>query len=91
MSLQTLLASMHPNLIIMGDVNIHDEDEDDINRQNYRDMIDTFEYNQVVCIPTHQDGHTLDHLLVLKDRNIGFTNPEQGYKISDHYFVLTKN
>ena len=80
----------HPNLIIMGDVNIHDEDEDDTNRQNYRDMIDTFGYNQVVTIPTHQDGHTLDHLLVPKDCNIEFTNPEQGYKISDHYFVMTK-
>ena len=51
----------------MGDVNIHDEDEDDINRQNYRDMIDRFGYNQVVTIPTHQDGHTLDHLLIPKD------------------------
>ena len=50
----------HPNLIIMGDVNIQDEDEDDNNIQNYRDIIDTFGYYQVVCIPTHQDGHTLD-------------------------------
>ena len=54
-------VNKHPNLIIMGDVNIHNEDEDNINRQNYRDMIDTFGYNQVVTIPTHQDGHTLIH------------------------------
>ena len=74
----------------MGDVNIHNEDEDNINRQNYRDMIDTFGYNQVVCIPTHQDGHTLDHLLVPKDCNVEFTNAEQGCKISYHYFVMTK-
>ena len=40
--------------------------------------------------PIHQDGHTLDHLLVPKDCNIEFTNPEQGYKISDHHFVMTK-
>ena len=80
----------HPNLIKMGDVNIHDEDEDDTNRQNYRDVIDTFGYNQVVTIPTHQDGHTLAHLLVPKDCNIELTNPEQEYKISDHYFVMTK-
>ena len=40
----------------MGSVNIHDEDEDDINRKNYRDMIDTFGYSQVVTIPTHQVG-----------------------------------
>ena len=55
----------------MGDVNIHNEDEDDINRQNYRDMIDTFGYNQVVTIPTHQDGHTLDHSLIPKDLMLG--------------------
>ena len=65
----------HPNLIIMEDVNIHNED-DDINRQNYIDMIDTFGYNQVVTIPTHQDGHTLDHLLIPNDCNVEFTNPE---------------
>ena len=74
----------------MGDVNIHDEDEDDINRNKYRDMVVTFGYNQVVCISTHQDGHTMDQLMVPKDCNIEFTNPEQGYKISDHYFVMTK-
>ena len=69
---------------------MHDEDDNDINRQNSRDMIDKFGYNQVVCVPTFQDGHTLDHLLVPKDCNIEFTNPEQGYTISDHYFVMTK-
>ena len=66
------------------------KDKDDINRKNYRDVIDTFGYNPVVTISTHQDGDTLDHLLVPKDCNIEFTNPEQGYKISDHYFVMTK-
>ena len=49
-------VSKHPNLITMGYVNI--QDKDDINRQNYRDMIDTSGYNQVVTNPTHQDGHT---------------------------------
>ena len=83
-------VNKHPSLIMIGDVNTHNEDEDNINRQNYRDMIDTFGYNQVVCIPTHQDGHKLVHLLVSKDCNVEFTNPEQGYKISDHYFVMTK-
>ena len=58
----------------MGDVNIHDEDGDNINRQNYRGMIDTFGYNQVVCIPTHQDGHTLDHLLVPKPVKLSLLN-----------------
>ena len=74
----------------MGDVNIHNEDVDDTNRQNYRDMIDTFGYNQVVTIPTHQDGHTLEHLLIAKDCNIEFINPDEGYMISDLYFVMTK-
>ena len=42
----------------MGDINIHNEDENDI---------------KVVTIPTHQDGHTLDHLLIPKDCNVEFT------------------
>ena len=69
----------------MGDVNIHNEDGDDINRWSYRDTIDTFGYNQVVTIPTHQDGHALDHFLVPNACYVELTNPEQGYKISDHY------
>ena len=53
-------------------------------------MIDTFGYNQIVTIPTHQDRHILDHLLIPKDCNVEFTNAEQGYKISDYYSVMTK-
>ena len=52
----------HPNLIILGDLNIHNEDIENIDRRNYHDLIDSFDLKQIVEVVTHEDGHTLDPL-----------------------------
>ena len=77
--------SDHPNLIILGDINIHDEDIEDLDRRNYHDLLDSLDLKQIMGVVTHEDGHALDHILISTVSNVKFTNIEQSYKISEHY------
>ena len=79
----------HPNLIILGDVNIHDEDIKDLDRRNYYDLLDSFVLKQIVDVVTHEDSHTLDHIVIPTVSNMQVTEIEQSYKILDHYFIHT--
>ena len=36
---------------------------------------------------THEDGHTLDHIVKPTVSNVQFTKIEKSHKISDHYFI----
>ena len=80
----------HPNLVTMGDVNIHDKDIEDLDRRNYHSLLDSFDLKQIVNMVTHEDGHTLDHIVIPTFSNMQFTKIEQSYKISDHYFMHTR-
>ena len=80
----------HSNLIILGYVNIHDEDIEDLDRRDYHDLLDSFDLKQIVDVVTHEDGHTLDHILILTVSNVKFTKIEQSYKILEHYFIHTR-
>ena len=71
----------------MGDLNIHDEDIENIDRRNYHDLLDSFDLKQIVEVVTHEDGHTLDHIVIPTVSNVQFTEIEQSHKISDHYFI----
>ena len=77
----------HPNLIILGDLNIHDEDIENIDRRKYHDLLYSFHLKQIVEVVTHEDGHTLDHIVIPTVSNVHFTEIEQSHKISDHYFI----
>ena len=80
----------HPNLITLGDVNIHAEDIKDLDRRNYHDLLASFDLKQIMDVVTHEDGHTLDHAVIPTVSNVQFTKIEQSYKISDHYFIHTR-
>ena len=80
----------HPNLTTLGDVNIHGEDIKDLDRRNYHDLLDSIDLKQIMDVATHEDGHTLDHIVIPTISNMQFTENEQSYKISDHYFIHTR-
>ena len=45
----------HPNLITLGDINIHDENIEDLDRSNYHDLLDSFDLKQIVDVVTHEE------------------------------------
>ena len=77
-------------MIILGDMNIHDEDIKDLDRRNYQDLLYSFDLKQIVDVVVHVDGHTLDHTVIPIVSNMWFTKIEQSYIISDHYFIHTR-
>ena len=80
----------YPNLITLGDVNIHNEDIKDQDRRNYHDLLDSFHLKQIVDVITHENDHTLDPIVIPTASNAQLTEIEQSYKISEHHFTHTR-
>ena len=73
----TFLEELGPNLITLGDINIHNEDIKDLDRRNYHDLLGSFDLKQIVDEVTHENGHTLDHIVIPTISNVQFTEIEQ--------------
>ena len=74
----------------LGDVNIHDKEIKDLDRRNCHDLLDSFDLMQIMDVVTHEDGHTLDHIMIPTVSNMKFNEIEQSHKMSDHYFIHTR-
>ena len=49
-----------PNILLCGDINIHLDNPYCSNARKFEDLISSFGMKQVVSMPTHKSGHTLD-------------------------------
>ena len=81
--------SDYREVIIIGDINIHDEDSNDPDKIAYNKMLASFSLKQMVTCITHERGHTLDHIILREGNNLNIEEPTQGYKISDHWMIKT--
>ena len=81
--------SDYREVIIIGDINIHDEDRNDPDKIAYSEMLASFSLKQMVTCITHESGHTLDHIILREGNNLNIEEPIQGYKISDHWMIKT--
>ena len=81
--------SDYREVIITGDINIHDEDRNDPDKIAYNEMLASFSLQQMVTCITHESGHTLDHIILREGNNLNIDEPTQGYKISNHWMIKT--
>ena len=81
--------SDYREVIIIGDINIHDEDRNYPDKIAYNEMLASFSLQQMVTCITHESGHTLDHIILREGNNLNIEEPTQGYKISDHWMIKT--
>lgn len=51
---------MSPNVIMLGDFNIHIDAGNNINTIDFLSCLDSFGMQQFANFPTHTKGHTLD-------------------------------
>lgn len=89
--IETLLSSIvtdHPGEIcVVGDFNLHMDNEMDPNCKQFRDILNSLDLHQHVQHPTHYKGHILDLVItrscdrILKNLHIHDTN------ISDHQLI----
>ena len=75
--------------MIIGDINIHDEDINDPDKIAYNEMLASFNLQQMVTCITHESTHMLDHIILRKGNNLNIVEPTQGHKISDHWMIKT--
>ena len=54
----------HKNLIILGDINVHYEDKEDLDKQAFVDLLNTFRLKQCINCITHEAGHTVDSIIM---------------------------
>ena len=75
----------HDNkLIILGDFNIHVNDESDKNADNFMDIIIALGLEQLVYFPTHKAGNTLDLVMTELGSKLEVTKCSPGPFWSDH-------
>ena len=81
--------SNYREVMIIADINMHDEDINDPNKIAYNEMLASFNLQQMVTCITHESGHILDHIILREGNNLNIEEPTKGYKISDHWMIKT--
>ena len=79
--------SDYREVMIIGDINIHDEDIKNADKIAYNEMLASFSLQQMVTYITHESSHTLDHIILREGNNLNIEEPRQGYRISDHWMI----
>lgn len=75
------------NLIILGDFNIHIDDDNDADAQTFKDCTTAIGLEQHIGSYTHNQGHTLDHIYTLVGGEPQVHNCQTQSFISDHCLV----
>ena len=84
------IVDSYKKFIISGDVNIYCGMDDNYEKQCLDNILDSFDLKQMVDVPTHESGHTLDVLITPTLDNLIISLPKATHKISDHWFVECK-
>jgi hypothetical protein len=75
------------SVLILGDLNIHFDNENDIYANQLTSLLHSYDIKQEVCVPTHISGHILDVIISRGSDRIEVSNPIADYFISDHCFT----
>ncbi len=82
----TLLCSVSPNVIMVGDFNIHIDKATVTYTKDFLSCLDSFGLKQFIDFPNHSKGHTLD--LLCCTGITPFDCSSRDLSISDHKLVF---
>ncbi|KAF7643537.1 hypothetical protein LDENG_00237650 [Lucifuga dentata] len=85
-SILTNLYALSPNVILMGDFNIHLDNPTNALTMDFNSVLDSFDLTQFVSFPTHSKGHILDLVCCSGISPCNFNSLE--LPISDHKIIL---
>ena len=71
-----MLINDHKNLIILGYINIHLEDKDDLEKQAFNDLLNTLRLKQWVNCITHETQHALGSIITQINGDLDLSEPE---------------
>ena len=81
------LVALKDSFILAGDVNIHMDEEGELNTGKFKDILNTFNVVQHVDFPTHIQGHTLDIIATFSDAPKISDIDSNLYDVSHHSLV----
>ena len=84
------ILDSYKKFIICGHINIHCDMGDNYEKQCSDNILDSFDLKQMVDVPTHESGHTLDVLITPTLDNLIISSLKATYKISDHWLLECK-
>ena len=73
---------------MVGDFNIHFENDSDTSNRQYKELLSEFGLKQHVRDATHCKGHILDHVIAPSSETLAVSNVHLGTQMSDHSTVL---
>ena len=82
--------NLKTNVMLIGDFNVHFDERDHTVTRKITDLLDVHDLVQLVTVPTHQHGHTLDALVVRASDSLVCDVSVQDKLVSDHFFVSCK-
>lgn len=82
------LSELSQPIFIVGDFNVHFEDEQAPSTRNFRDILDVFDLEQHVMSPTHNKGHCLDLVITRRAEVLLKSVTILQKNFSDHRGVL---
>ena len=75
--------------IALGDLNIHLNVPSDHHTKQFNSILETYNFEQSVTVPTHSSGNTLDAIISRTCDNLQVSQPVGDNFISDHCFVTS--
>ena len=78
------------NLCIMGDFNIHVDDINDAEAIKFLALLHSVNLQQMITVPTHDEGHTLDHVITNYNDNLVGNIRVFNPGLSDHSAIVFK-
>ena len=85
------IVDSYKKFIICDDINIHCDMDDNYEKQCLDNILDSFDLKQMVDVPPHESGHTLDVFITPTLDNLFICSPKATYKISDHLVCRVQN
>ena len=81
--------SLHGQLCILGDINIHYDCPNSPLTAKTLDILQMYNLKQMVTEPTHRRGHTIDWVLVRPDEQVHRSSNVSDSLESDHFCVMS--
>ena len=76
----TNIINDHKNLIILGDKDVQYEDNEDLDKQAFDDLLNTFGLKQWVNCTAIEAGYTLESIIMQINGDLDVSEAEQGWK-----------
>ena len=81
-------SNEYSNIIVLGDFNIHINNDQDVDVNRFKDILEALGLQQHVSFSTHRCGNTLDHIYTELGSTVIINYCREGSIPSDHISVI---